>query len=392
MSTLTLPTAAPEQVGLSSARLGTLSSVLRERTASGHIPGAVALVVRNDRLAYYESFGRRDPLAADPMTKDGIFRIYSMTKPIVSVAVMMLWEEGRIMLSDPIAKYIPEFATQTVLGDDGTLTAAHSPTTVQDLLRHTSGLTYEFRGNRAVHKAYIDAKIYRTGQSNADQVATLAGLPLDFHPGTRFEYSRSTDVLGRLVEVVSGKTLGAFLKERILMPLGMNDSGFHVPEADLGRLAGGHANDPDTGVPVPLLNVSKPVTFESGGGGMVSTTMDYARFLQMLSNNGTLNGTRLLGRATIELMTNDHLGEIPRPADMVAPGFGFGLGFCVRMAAGMGVMPGAVGQYYWGGMAGTTFWVDPKERLFAVLMIQAIGQRNIYRELFRNLVYSAIAD
>ena len=395
MPAQSLPTAAPEQVGLSPPRLATLSDTLRARTESGHIPGAVALIVRNDRLAYYETFGKRDPLAADAMQKDAIFRIYSMTKPIVSVATMMLWEEGKLLLSDPIAKFLPEFTTQNVMVETNgatRLVPAGSPTTVQDLLRHTSGLTYEFRGTGAVHKAYVDAKVFRRNQTNAGQSATLGTLPLEFHPGTHFQYSRSTDVLGRLVEVISGQTLATFLADRILKPLGMTDSGFHVPAADLSRLAGGHAKDPDTAAEVVLLDVSKPVTFESGGGGMVATAMDYARFLQMLINNGTLNGHRLLGRKTIELMTNDHLGTIPRTADLVGPGFGFGLGFAVRTAAGMATTPGSVGQYYWGGAAGTTFWVDPAERLFAVMMIQAPGQREHYRMLFRDMVYAAIAD
>ena len=393
MSAIELPRAArPADVGMSSDRLATLSVALRARTDSGHIPGAVAVIVRNDRVAYYEAFGKRDPLAADPMKKDDIFRIYSMTKAIVSVATMMLFEEGRLFLHDPVAKFLPEFGPQQVLLEDGSLVAPAAAMTVQDLLRHTSGITYEFRGTRAIHKAYADAKVGRRNQTNADQSTVLGGLPLDFHPGTRWEYSRATDVLGRLVEVISGVTLGVFLRERILGPLGMVDSGFHVPERDLGRLAGGHAKDPDTGAPVLLLDVSKPVTFESGGGGMVSTTMDYARFLQMLANNGQLNGIRLLGRKTIELMTADHLGDMPRPADMIGPGFGFGLGFAVRTHAGMATMPGSVGQYYWGGAAGTTFWVDPAERLFAVMMIQTPAQRDIYRVLFRDMVYSAIVD
>ncbi len=391
MPTQPLPTAKPEQAGLSPERLARLSDVLRARTDSGHIPGAVALVCRNDRVVYHAAFGRRDPLAPDPMRQDAIFRIYSMTKPIVSVAAMMLWEEGKLLLSDPVAKFLPEFGPTQVLTETG-LAPPASPMTVQDLLRHTSGLTYEFRGTGPVNKAYAEAKVARRNQTNADQAATLAGLPLEFHPGTRYEYSRSTDVLGRVVEVVSGQSLGAHLKQRILDPLGMADSGFHVPEPDLGRLAGGHAKDPDTGADVALLDVSKPVTFESGGGGMVATTMDYARFCQMLLNNGTLNGVRLLGRKTIELMASDHLGAIPRPADLVPPGFGFGLGFAVRVAPGMATTPGSVGQYYWGGAAGTTFWIDPAERLFAVMMIQAPGQREHYRILFRDMVYAAIAD
>ena len=392
MPTMNLPTAKPEEVGLCSDRLATLSAAIKARTDAGHIPGAVALIVRNDRVAYYETFGRRDPKSADPMPKDALFRIYSMTKALISVATMMLFEEGKLFLSDPVAKFLPEYTDQKVLLADGSLVAPNTPMTVQDLLRHTSGLTYEFRGTRPIHKAYADAKVFRRNQTNADQSAALAALPLDFHPGSEFEYSRSTDVLGRLVEVISGQTLGAFLQARILAPLGMSDSGFHVPAEKLARLADSFEKDPTTGEAEMMLDVTRPAIFESGGGGMVATTMDYARFLQMLLNNGQLNGTRLLGRKTIELMTADHLGDIPRPADMIGPGFGFGLGFAVRTHAGMGTMPGSVGQYYWGGAAGTTFWVDPAERLFAVMMIQSRVQRDIYRPLFRDLVYAAIVD
>lgn len=390
-----LPTARPEDVGLSPVALERLSTALRERVASGHVPGAVALIARHGKIAYHESFGRLDPASPTPMGTDAIFRIYSMTKAIVSVAVMMLWEEGRLLLGDPISKYIPAFAaTQVgvVSGASYTQTAAKNPITVQDLLRHTSGLTYEFRGIGPIHKAYADARIARARQTNADQVETLAGLPLLHQPGTVWEYSRSTDVLGRLVEVISGQTLGAFLSERILTPLGMTDAGFAVPEADHSRIAEPFPKDPETGVDVALLDVRRPAIFESGGGGMVSTAMDYARFLGMLLGNGRLGSTRLLGRKTVELMTSDHLGTITGLEDLLPPGHGFGLGFAVRTHAGLAPFPGSVGNYYWGGAAGTTFWVDPTERLYAVLMVQAPIQREYYRLLFRDMVYAAITD
>ena len=296
------------------------------------------------------------------MGTDAIFRIYSMTKPIVSVAVMMLWEEGRLLLSDPIGKYIPAF-DQTMVGviSGGSygLTDADRPITIQDLLRHTSGLTYEFRGDTPIHEAYTKARIARLKQTNADQADELAGLPLLHQPGTVWEYSRSTDVLGRLVEVISGQTLGTFLSERILTPLGMADSGFSVPAADQSRIAEPFAKDPETGTDVALLDIRRPALFESGGGGMVATAMDYARFLGMLLGNGRLGSTRLLGRKTVELMTSDHLGTITGSADLLPPGHGFGLGFAVRTQPGMAPFPGSVGNYYWGGAAGTTFWVDP---------------------------------
>jgi CubicO group peptidase (beta-lactamase class C family) len=390
-----LPTAKPEEVGLNQAALDRLSAALNDRIASGHIPGAVALIARHGKIAYHQSFGHLDPASRAPMGTDAIFRIYSMTKAIVSVAVMMLWEEGRLLLGDPIGKYLSAFATTgvgEVSGDSYTLTAATNPITVQDLLRHTSGLTYEFRGIGPIHQAYAQAGIARLKQTNADQADTLAGLPLLHQPGTVWEYSRSTDVLGRLVEVISGQTLGAFLSERILTPLGMTDSGFSVPRADQARIAEPFGQDPESGAKVELLDIRRPAIFESGGGGMVASAMDYARFLAMLLGNGRLGSTRLLGRKTVELMTSDHLGTITGAGDLLEPGHGFGLGFAVRTQPGLAPFPGSVGNYYWGGVAGTTFWVDPAERLYAVLMIQAPMQREHYRVLFRDMVYTAIAD
>jgi len=393
--TTPLPVASPEDVGLSAAALDRLSAALQARIASGHIPGAVALVARHGKVVYFEAFGRRDPATDAPMTRDAIFRIYSMTKAIVSVGVMMLWEEGRLLLNDPIARYIPAFAETMVgcwSGDFLARSDADRAITVQDLLRHTSGLTYEFRGDTPVHTRYIEAKVARLRQTNEEHVATLASLPLLYQPGTQWEYGRSTDVLGRLIEIISGQTLGTFLSERVLRPLGMADAGFWVPEKDQGRIAEPFAQDPESGGNIALLDVKRPAIFESGGGGMVSSTLDYARFLAMLAGNGRLGETRLLGRKTIELMTSDHLGAIPGSPDLLPPGHGFGLGFAVRLQAGLAPFPGSVGTYFWGGAAGTTFWVDPAERLFAVLMIQAPGQREYYRVLFRDLVYAAVTD
>lgn len=395
MTTPSLSFAAPEEVGLSAARLTRLGDVLRGEIDRGRVPGTVALVARRGKVAHFEALGVRDPASGAPMHKDSIFRIYSMTKPIVSVAAMMLWEEGQFLLGDPLAKYLPEFADRKVAVErDGKLdlVPAERDITIQDLLRHTSGLTYEFRGNAPVQKMYMDAKVFRRNQTNADQAATLARLPLMHQPGARWEYSRSTDVLGRLVEVLSGASLGEFVAERILKPLGMSDTDFHVPAAKHQRLAEAFAKDPESGAGVQLIEVREKPTFESGGGGLVSTAMDYARFLQLLLNGGTLDGVRLLGRKTIEYMTADHLGGIPGAPDLLIPGYGFGLGFAVRLQPGIAQVPGSVGQYYWGGLAGTTFWVDPAESLFALLLIQGPGQREYYRVLFRDLVYAAIAD
>jgi CubicO group peptidase (beta-lactamase class C family) len=390
-----LPHASPEKVGLAAAGLARLGRVMRGEVERGRVPGAVALIARRGEIAYFESFGRRDPASGAPMAKDSIFRIYSMTKPIVSVAAMMLWEEGRFLLSDPIDKYLPELGTVRVAVGPGTdieLVPAERPITIQDLLRHTSGLTYEFRGNGPVHKQYMAARIYSRDQSNADQVTALSKLPLLHQPGTQWEYSRSTDVVGRLIEVLAGVSLGEYLQQHILGPLDMVDTAFHVPLALQARLAEGFAKDPDTGSGVQLVNVKDKPKFESGGGGLVSTAGDYARFLQMLLNRGTLDGVRYLSRKTIELMTADHLGPITGAPDLLLPGYGFGLGFAVRLQPGISHVPGSVGQYFWGGLAGTTFWVDPAEQLFAIMMIQAPGQRDYFRTLFRDLVYAAFDD
>ena len=274
---MTLPPlalAAPQEIGLSASRLARLGAVMHGEIERGRLPGAVALIARRGRIGYFESFGRRDPAGAEPMAKDAIFRIYSMTKPITSVAAMMLWEEGRFLLGDPVSQYLPELADlQVAVERDGEIerVPAARAVTIQDLLRHTSGLTYEFRGPGAVQKMYMSAKVYSRAQSSADQVATLSKLPLLHQPGTRWEYSRSTDVVGRLIEVLSGLPLSAYFERHILKPLGMVDTAFHVPPPHHSRLAEAFPKDPESGSSVQLLEVRDPPKFESGGGGLVST-------------------------------------------------------------------------------------------------------------------------
>ena len=395
MTASALELAAPEEIGFSSMRLARLGAVMRDEIERGRVPGAVALIARRGRIGFFESFGQRDAATGAPMAKDTIFRIYSMTKPITSVAAMMLWEEGRFLLSDPIAKYLPELSELQVAVERGAeieRVPLERAITIQDLLRHTAGLTYEFRGSGPVQKMYMSARIYSLAQSNADQVATLGRMPLLHQPGTRWEYGRSTDVLGRLIEVLSGQRLSEFFEQRILAPLGMVDTAFHVPRRHHSRLAEATARDPDSGAAVQLLDVREPPNFESGGGGLVSTASDYARFLQMLLDGGMLDGRRLLSRKTIELMTADHLGPMTGAPDLLPPGHGFGLGFAVRLHPGIAHTPGSIGLYFWGGLAGTTFWVDPAEQLFALMLIQAPGRRDYYRTLFRDLVYAAIDD
>jgi CubicO group peptidase (beta-lactamase class C family) len=391
-----LPLTKPEQVGLSSERLARITDLLRTDVEKGRLPGAVALVARKGRIAYFEAVGFRDKAAGAPLRKDDIFRIYSMTKPFTSVAILMLRDDGKLDLNDPVSKYLPQLAKLKVgvekKDDAGQVTLALEPSkrdmTIQDLLRHTSGLTYGVFGTGAVKKLYGEHAVDVTDQTNAELIDKLAKVPLMHQPGTTWEYSRSTDVLGRVVEVVSGKTLSQFLDERLFRPLKMADTAFWVPDGKQARLAQALAADPDTQRPISLFDVTKPPKFEGGGQTAVSTTMDYARFTQMLLNRGRLDGKRLLSRKTVETMTADHLGAMAGPS----PGYGFGLGFAVRREVGLSPTPGTVGDYNWGGLGGTAFWVDPKEDLIAVWMMQAPGQRVYYRNAFRSLVYQAIND
>jgi len=384
-----LPHAKPADVGLCHDRTQRLMDVLRREVESGRLPGAVAMVARRGQIALLEAVGQQDPATGKPMQTDSIFRIYSMTKPVVSVAVMMLVERGQLLLSDPVSRWLPEYATQQVATDHG-LEPVRNPATVQDLLRHTAGLTYEFLGTSPVQQQYGQVKIASRERTNAEFCQTLAALPLQFQPGSVWAYSRATDVLGRLVEVVSGQGLGAFLQAEIFGPLGMVDTGFAVPPAQHHRIAEPFAHDPDGGVPMKVLEPREVPAMEGGGGGLMSTAMDYARFLQCLRNRGALNGVRLLGTHTVDFMTADHLGGIPVDGTLLPPGHGFGLGFAVRTHLGLSPVPGSVGLYYWGGIAGTTFFVDPALDMVAMLMIQAPNQRDYYRPLFRDMVYAAL--
>jgi CubicO group peptidase (beta-lactamase class C family) len=395
-----LPSARPEQVGLSTERLGQLGQVLRQEIAKGKIPGAVALVARKGRIAYYEAFGARDPATRAPMTRDAIFRIYSMTKPVTSVAIMMLQEEGRLVLNDPVSKFLPQLTKLQVAVEkkDASgqpaleLAPAQREITIHDLLRHTSGFTYGGRTtNLTVKEAYAREGVDARDLTNAELVDRLAKVPLAHQPGTAWEYSRSVDVLGRVVEVISGKSLGGFFADRIFRPLGMKDSGFSVPQAQQGRLAQAFPIDPATGDKIALIDVTTPPRYESGGGGAVSTTDDYVRFAQALLNGGRLDRARLLGRTTVAFMASDHLGPIS--ATIRRPGYTFGLGFQVRKDVGLDGQSGSIGEYGWAGAGGTYFWVDPKEQVVAILMTQAPGPSRVYyRQLFKELVQQAIVD
>ena len=378
---------------LNASGLERLRSVLQAHVDRGRIPGAVAVVALGGHVECFEAVGQLDAQAGTPMAANAIFRIYSMTKPLVSLAALMLAEEGRLQLTDPVAAFLPEFGAQQVAVEEGAavrLVPARRPATVHDLLRHTAGLTYEFLGDSVVQRQYRDAGVAARSRSNAQFCKVLASLPLAHHPGDCWEYSRATDVLGGLLEVVTGQPLAALLRERLLEPLGMQDTGFAVPRDQWHRIAQPLARDPDTGEGVTLLDARHAPAFESGGGGLVSTADDYVRFLRLLRNRGTFEGARLLSRTTVEWMTADHLGAIPVRHDLLPPGHGFGLGVAVRTAAGLAPQPGSVGQYFWSGIGGTYFLVDPAQDLFALLLLQAPNQRIYYRNLFRHLVYAAL--
>jgi CubicO group peptidase (beta-lactamase class C family) len=367
------------------------------------LPGAVALVVRRGQLVLHKAIGIQGPSetgrAAAPMALDSLFRIYSMTKPIVSVAAMMLVERGLLSLSDPVATYLPEFASVRVAADEQVrvLRVPRKAPTVQDLLRHTSGLTYEILGDEPIQRMYAQADLASRDRSNREFCKVLAGMPLMFEPGTTWEYSRASDVLGALVEVVSGQTLGAFLQSEIFKPLGMVDTAFAVSLDQQRRLADPFPVCPDSGAPVQLIDVRRPYAREAGGNGLVSTALDYARFLQCLQGGGALGQVRLLSPSTVRSMCSDHLGGMPQHisrvyGNMLRPGTTFGLGFCVRLTEGLDDVAGSAGLYFWGGSGGTTFFVDPAKELFAILLTQAPNQRERYVSVFRNMVYAALLD
>ena len=399
-----LPTASPEAVGLSSARLARVSELVTGEIAKGRYPGAVALVARRGKVAYFEAFGQRDPQSGAPMTKDTIFRLYSMTKPFASVAAMMLVEDGKILLSDPVSKYLPKLknlqvSVPRVDPQTGRVSYALVPTeremTIQDLMRHTSGLVYGvFTSHAAVKEAYAKEGVDWDGVTAAEQIERLARVPLAHQPGSAWEYSLSTDVLGRVVESVSRATLGQFLQERLFAPLKMTDTAFLVPNGKAARLAQPFAKDPVSGDAVKLLDVTVAQKNDAGGAGSAGTVADYARFSQMLLNGGQLDRVRILGRATVAQMSSDHLGDIRVASPILPRGYGFGLGFAVRKETGLNWVTGSAGEYRWGGAAGTAFWVDPKEQMVVVWMTQ--GQpgprRGEDRDLFRQLVQAALVD
>jgi CubicO group peptidase (beta-lactamase class C family) len=384
---------------LSPQKLAGIGDYFKNEVATGKIPGAVALVQQHGKPVYFETFGKRD--VANPMTKDTIFRLYSMSKPITSVAAMMLVEDGKLKLDDPVAKYIPAFADAKVgvyvkAGDEHATSAfvpLRRPITIADLLRHTSGITYGFYGDDPARRRYAQLDLFDHDFDNAELANRIAHVPLAEQPGTLWDYGHSTDVLGRVIEVISGQTLYQFERSRLFDPLGMIDTSFYVTdEAKRSRIAEPLPGDRMLG---PVIGMHDPLhvrRWEAGGSGLVGTITDYARFAQMLLNGGTFEGRRYLSATTVALMTSDHVGPdsgVKRdyyyfPGD----GSGFGLGFAVRTRE-LASEPGPIGEYRWDGVAGTFFWIDPKDNMFVIVMTQSPSQRVRMEIDVRRLVYGA---
>ena len=404
----------PQAAGFSSERLQRLAAVLRADIDGAAIPGAVALVIRRGHVAFFEAFGHADRAAQRTMERDSLFRIASMTKPLTVVAALMLMERGSMLLTDPVVRYLPEFKNLKVgverIDAAGQrhldLESVKRAMTLHDLMRHTAGFTYGQFGDSLVQRAYRAAQLIDNQQTNASMVEKLSKLPLSHQPGTTFEYGMSTDVLGRVVEVISGMPLDRFFAESITGPLAMVDTAFGVEPDALHRLAEPQRDAPGAAPgqsPAVLpYDPARPAQWLSGGGGLLSTAADYARFAQFLLNLGDLDGVRLLARKTTQLMLSNHLpptlGYGPRTADLgiAAPlpelGQGYGLGLGVRLEAGLAPVAGSPGDYYWGGALGPYFWVDPAEQLIVVFMLQELNvqRRTRYRPLLRSLVYQAL--
>lgn len=413
---MNLEIASPESVGMSSQRLGRIGTTMQRYVDDGIVRGISTMVLRQGHVVHAEQFGHRDAEAGLAMERDTIFRIYSMTKPIVSTALMLLHEESAFQLEDPVAKYLPAFGATQVLGADGELVPQARPMEVRDLLTHTSGLTYDFMEDTPVGQLYRDARIMNDATRSLEEVIdALAALPLSSQPGERWHYSVGIDVAARLIEVLSGQPLGTFLAERIYEPLGMTDTGFGVQEAELPRLSAMYGL-PDLvgenhGVTALVeaafagfnerIDVSAtyptgtPEVFVRGGLGLFSTIDDYARFAQMLLNGGRLDGNRIVSRKTLELMHANHLADELLPFNLLGRdngGLGFGLGSRVMMNVAQSAGPGSVGEFGWAGAAKTYFWVDPVEDLVGIFMTQYMTGVESPDRAMRSLTYQAIDD
>jgi len=403
-----LPRATPESVGMSSQRLARIAAALKEDIDKGRMPGAVIAVARKGRLVYYEAFGFLDRAKGTPMPKDAIFSIASMTKPVVAAAALSFAEENRILVHEPVGTYLPALKNMSVVkfsrdGSGGEVIdrePARRQPTIQDLMRHTAGFTYGNQGTTALHKAYPGGSgNVAASMTGAEFIAALAKLPLHYQPGTTWDYSYGLDILGLAIEEVAKQPLGRVLQDRFFGPLGMTDTAFTVTKEKAGRIARALPVDPVTGQPQSIRDQTQPWTFECGGGCLTSTALDYLKFAQMLLNGGSLDGTRLLGRKTVEYMTADHLGPDVNveklhnfPVEHI-DGYGFGLGVAVRRVPGVAGIMGSPGDFRWSGAQGTLFWVDPKEELAVVYMAQTPGAiRAHYRQVIATLVQQAIVD
>ncbi len=394
----------PEELGFDPARLAVIEAALNREVETGRLPGCVMAVARQGKVAFKASVGYRDPAAMTAMTEDTLFSIASMTKPVVSVAALQLFETGQVLLGDAVGEHLAELAALRVgeLAADGSLRtrAAERQPTVQDLLRHTSGLTYQNRGVSALYSRYPGSSASAPSLvTKAEMLATLAECPLLFDPGTKWEYGFSTDVLGFIVEAATGAALGEALSQSILDPLGMKDTRFELNKSALANYARTFKTDPVTGEELSVMHVDgKTRHWQPGGAGLVSCAADYLAFAQMLLDGGSFNGARVLGQKTVELMTSDHLGpnienRIADTMDPACEGYGFGLGLAVRRGDGLSALAGTAGDCYWSGVYGTYFWIDPIEELAVVFMAACPGQARLrLRQLVRALVYQAIAD
>lgn len=391
-----LPQVTPHEVGLSAEKLGKVTSIVQTQVDKKMIAGAVVLVARHGKVAFCESVGKRDLKSSQPMRPDAIFRIYSMTKPITSVAALILLEEGKLKLDDPVAKYLPELKDLRVYAGKDQTVAARRPVTVRDLMRHTSGFTYGMPNGSPVDRLYIKNRVGEGGLP--DLVRKLGTLPLQDQPGTRFNYSLSTDVLGRLIEVVSGEPLDKFFRERIFRPLDMHDTAFTIADANLDRFTTAYGRTAKGALGVmdapATSHYRKAPLYFSGGGGLLSTARDYCRFCQMLLNGGELDGRRVLRPDTVAQMTTNQLPAEATPFKLGGfplPGFGFGLGVMVRLA-GKSAVSRFDGEYSWSGSAGTYFWVAPKPQMI-VIILQQIEPMDLIPQLrLKPLIESAIAE
>jgi CubicO group peptidase (beta-lactamase class C family) len=396
----------PEAVGMSSERLQRINQLIERKIKEEKIVGAVTLVARRGKVVHLATAGQSDLEANKPLKSDAIFRIYSMTKPITTVAAMMLYEEGKFQIDDPVAMYLPEFKDVMVYGEGGALVKPKSPMTIRHLMSHTSGLTYGFFGNTPVDQQYRAANLMSGDTTLSEFTVKLAKLPLLFHPGEQWNYGVNTDVLGRLVEVWSGLALDEFMRQRIFKPLGMNDTGFDVPAAKIERfttnyqwgtnpLALGEVTGKRTVSDHPSKSrYASPAKFFSGGGGLVSTAQDYLRFCQMLLNGGVLDGVRLLSPKTVQLMTSDHTKQarVPQGGVTLGRGAAFGLGFQVITDTAENQRIGSVGTFDWAGAASTSFFIDPQEQIIGIMMTQKMPTDFRLMVEFRTAVYQAIVE